>query len=154
MAKKTSDPDRLAFVLLIQGRAKVFKVSREGLVDLLNAEKALEKTGNKKLLSRCQVYTSNFYQIIVSNYSKAMEYALKATRSAEEANSPETTTRALTSLGNIYSGTGDFDNALICYKNAIEENKKIGNSNILTKMENNIGKTNREMGKYPKDIRN
>ncbi|MEP7108581.1 MAG: ATP-binding protein [Ferruginibacter sp.] len=151
-AKKTRDPDLLAYVLLIQGRSKLLGGNKGAQADLLNAENALEKTGNKKLLSRCQVYLSNFNQITLSNYPKAMEYALKANRSAEEANSPETTTRALTSLGNIYVTSGDFDNALICYKKAIEENKKIGNNNIMANLQSNTGEIYRLTGKYPEAI--
>lgn len=60
-----------------------------------------KRSGNKVLLSFIQNAICNNYMANLSDYAKAMEYALKSLHSAEEANDSLSLINSWMTLGNI-----------------------------------------------------
>jgi signal transduction histidine kinase/tetratricopeptide (TPR) repeat protein len=152
LAKKSGNPALPGYVFFIMGRSRISIGDKNGIVYLLKAEKIFEKTGNKKLLSRSQASMSNHYQVTLSNYPKAMEYALKANRSAEESGSPLAVARSMSLLGGIYATIGDKEQAVTYFRKAEEENKKLGNKSLEAVLQGNMGEMYRLSGKYREAI--
>jgi signal transduction histidine kinase/tetratricopeptide (TPR) repeat protein len=153
IAEKTGDKELLANVLWQIGRNLELTDSKKALEYLLKAEDAAERSGNKKLLSDCQSTTGYFYQVTLSDYAKAVDYNLKAIRSAEEANYQEGLIWGWISLGVIYSYLGDKAQALAYFQKAEDANRKFGSKSIESSLQSNIGESYRLMGKYPEAIK-
>ncbi len=152
IAKKTDDPELLIYILLrISANTQQFD-NKEALNYGLKAEELAQKTGNKILLSRAQNQVSSLYQVSFSDYSRAMEYAMKSVSVAEDANCLPCLATVWSNLGALYNAIGDQDKALQYYNKALEANKQLGNKTIRNNLLVNIGERYRLMGKYPEAI--
>ncbi len=126
---------------------------KNALVYALKAETAAETTQNKKLLSMRQNLLSGLYANSVGDYTKAMEWALKDEKNAEDINDPERMAQAWSNIAGIYTSIGDQANALIYYKKALDANKKLGDRALEFGLLNRIGEMYRLGGKYPEAIK-
>ncbi len=153
IAEKTGDQELLASVLWQIGRNLELTDSKKALAYLLKAEDVAEKSGNKKLLSDCQSTAGYFYQVTLSDYAKAVDYNLKAIRSAEVANYPEGLIWGWIALGGIYSNLDDKDKALTYFQKAEDANKQFGSISIEASLQSSMGESYRLMGKYPEAVK-
>ena len=125
IARRTGNINLRGNVLLRKGQLLSSAGDKKGLEYMFQAEGDLEKSGNYERLSYTQRIISSFYQISLSNYPPAMEYGLKAVKSAEKSRSPEMLYTAWVTLGNLYALIGENEKCITCFQNAGEENKKI-----------------------------
>ncbi|MDB5134733.1 MAG: tetratricopeptide repeat protein [Mucilaginibacter sp.] len=127
--------------------------SKQSLVDALKAEAAAQTTQNKSLIARRQVGLSGLYTTSVSDYTRAMDWALKAEKNAEEINDLDVLAQTWSVIATIYTYIGDQANALIYYKKALNENKKLGNRSLEFNLLNRIGEMYRLTGNYTDAIK-
>src|SRR5205823_1988095 len=114
--------------------------------------KIFENSNNYDKLTRCQAAIANMYQISFSNYPSAMEYMIKASESAEKANSPDLLFYIFNNWGYLYLLLGDYETALVYSNKAAEEGKRAAVDLGKTALPNNIGEIYRLTGKYPEAI--
>jgi len=86
IAKKTDNLDLLATVQVYRGYATLYEDANFGLTLLAEAEKTVERSGNKKLLALLQHFIAIEYANGKSDIPKGMEYYLKSIHTAEEIN--------------------------------------------------------------------
>ena len=152
LAEKISDPNLTGILFYRIGMKKVNTGHKEGMDDFFKAEKIFENTNNFDKLARCQASIASAYQLNYSNYPGAMEYLMKASESAEKANSADISFTVLNSWGNLYLLLGDYENALHYMNKAADEVKKAGAEMSKTQLVNNMGEIYRLTGKYPQAI--
>jgi len=126
---------------------------KQALTYALKAEAVAQTTPNKKLISRRQNSVSGLYANWMGDYTRAMEWALKGEKNAEEVNDLEMLAQAWSTMASVYTPIGDKANALIYYKKALAANKKLGNRNLEFNLLNRIGEMYRLSGNYPEAIK-
>ncbi len=127
--------------------------NQKSLSCFLKADTLAEKLPNKKLLAIVQRAVGSAYANSLSNYPKAIEWTLKAITSAEEANSLDELANSWTGLAGFYTTIGDNKNGLYYYKKALQANKTLDDSNLSSRLYNDIGERYRLMGNYPEAIK-
>lgn len=127
--------------------------SKQALEYAFKSEAAAQKTQNKVLISRRQAGISGLYATSVGDYTKAMEWALKAEKNADEANDLNTLAGSWTAMATIFTNIGDQPNAIAYYQKALDANKKLGNQALEFNLLNRIGEMYRLTGKYPEAIK-
>ncbi|HEY4322549.1 MAG TPA: tetratricopeptide repeat protein [Mucilaginibacter sp.] len=154
IAEQTDDKILLVNAWLISGSAKQrIGENKDALFYYLKADSVALKFDNKILISRCQASLSSLYQSSFGDFAKAMEWAFKAEKSAEDANDLRSKANAWNGLAAIYTTLGDQVNALIYYKKALAANKTLGNTNLEFNLLNRIGEMYRLTGKYPEALK-
>lgn len=152
IAAQTGNLELLIYVTLRMAANVRQNDNKLALSYAIKAEELAHKSDDKALLSRCEGMIASIYQNSLSDYSKAMEYDLKAISSAEEAGCLSCLATQWSSLASIYSQIGDQDKALLYYQKALDANKQLGNKAIAGTLFVNIGERYRLMGKYPEAI--
>ncbi|HEX5027035.1 MAG TPA: ATP-binding protein [Agriterribacter sp.] len=152
IAEKTGDRELLINVLMKKASNAQFSNNNEAIAFGLKAEKLSQETGNKNLISRCQFLIASIYQNSLSDYSKAMEYAMKSMSSAEEAECMPCLASSWNTIGALYNIIGDQEKSLLYYQKAFDANKELGNTRLKVNLLMNIGERYRLMGKYPEAI--
>jgi signal transduction histidine kinase len=152
IAEKTGDRELLINVLMKKASYAQFNNNKEAIAFGLKAEKLALETGNKNLVSKCQFLIASIYQNSLSDYSKAMEYAMKSMRSAEEADCLPCLAFSWNTIGALYNIIGDQEKSLFYYLKALDANKELGNTRLKVNLLMNIGERYRLMGKYPEAI--
>ncbi|HTI58855.1 ATP-binding protein [Mucilaginibacter sp.] len=127
--------------------------SKQALDYAFKSEAAAQKTMDKALIARRQVGLSGLYSASVGDYTKAMEWALKGEKNAEEANDLNALAQAWSAIATIFTNIGDQPNAIAYYKKALDANKKLGNRNLEFNLLNRIGEMYRLTGRYPDAIK-
>lgn len=127
--------------------------SKQALEYAFKAEVAAQKTKNKALISRRQTGVAGLYATSVGDYTKAMEWALKAEKNAEEANDLNALAGSWSAIATIFTNIGDQKNAIAYYKKALDANKKLGNQALEFNLLNRLGEMYRLTGKYPEAIK-
>ncbi|HKC37430.1 MAG TPA: hypothetical protein VKB95_15245, partial [Chitinophagaceae bacterium] len=112
-AQEIGDPDLIGTVLYRIGQTKANAGNKEGMDYLFKAEKIFENSKNYIKLTRCQATIAGIYQLNFSNYPAAMEHLIKASASADKANTSEGYYNVWNSLQSLYLLLGDYDNALV-----------------------------------------
>lgn len=136
--------------------ASLKNVTGENKASLAYNIKALtlaEDIPDKKVVSNIQNTISNNYQNSAGDYAKAMEWGLKAEKTAEEINDMESRARTWSTLAGIYTSLGDKTKALIYYKKALSANKKLGLQSLEFNLLNRIGEMYRLSGNYPEALK-
>ena len=126
--------------------------NKQSLAYAEQAEAMAQKSGNKKLLARAQQTIASLYNNSFSDYSKSIEYALKAIAAGEEADCLPCLATTWNGIAMTYNIIGDQDKSLSYYQKAFEANKKLGNKNLKNNLLVNIGERYRLMGKYKEAI--
>ncbi len=152
IAKKIGNYELQARAQYYLGNKFITTNYKKGLLHFSKAEEIAENSGNKILLSRYQSNIGNFFLSILSDYAKAMEYYLKALRSAEQVNDTVSLIYCWSNLAAVYSYLGDHSNALTFLRKAEEANNKLGDNVAEYNLQNSIGESYRLMGKYPEAI--
>jgi signal transduction histidine kinase len=154
IAKNIKD-DELAIRLLMRKSATKAQTNdnKESLNYLLQAAELAEKTGHKRLLSQCQGLIAAKYTNSFSDYSRAMDYDIKAVESGEEADCLDCVATAWSQIASVYNLLGDQEKALTYYEKAFDANKKLGNNTLAANLQNNIGERYRLMGNYNEAIK-
>ena len=154
LAEKIADKTCLANVLLSIGNFKRFiSENKEAMSYSLKAEAVAQTTRDKKLISKCQFCVSRLYQVSAGDYARAMDWALKAEKNAEEANDLGSLATAWYSLAGIYTQIGDQKKCLAYCEKALEANQKLGNKALQGTLLNRIGEMYRLTGKYAEAIK-
>jgi signal transduction histidine kinase len=153
IAQKTGNRELLINVLMKKATYEQLSNNKAALAYGLKGEELALETGNKKLISKCQFLITSVYQNSFSDYAKAMEYAIKSMRSAEEADCLPCLLSSWNTIGALYNIIGDQDKSLFYYQKAFDANKEIGNIKLKVTLLTNIGERYRRMGKYPEAIK-
>ncbi|HEY2582819.1 MAG TPA: tetratricopeptide repeat protein [Mucilaginibacter sp.] len=154
IAEHTNDKTFLINVLVLSGWAEQRTGElREALFYYLKADSVAMKLDDKKLIARCQTSLSSLYQNSFGDLAKAMDWALKAEKSAEDANDLRSKATAWSAIAGIYTTLGDQENALAYYKKSLGANKTLGNSALEFSLLNRIGEMYRLTGKYPEALK-
>jgi two-component system NtrC family sensor kinase len=154
IAEKTGDKTLLAFYYLRIGKAYAQTTeNKQALAYTLKAESIAQTLPDKKFLSTCQRAVGSLYQNSLSDYPKGMEWTLKSTKTAEDANCLDCLALAWTALATLYNGMGEHVKSLYYYKKALEVNKQVGNKVTQNNLLNAIGERYRLMGNYPEAIK-
>src|SRR4051812_43032711 len=125
---------------------------RRGLSCALKAEELAQTMNNKALLSQSQYFASSCYNGL-SDYAKAMEYAMKALKAGEESNCLECRALAWARIAATYTFIGDYGKSNQYYKKLYEAYKQLGyNEPNSAEIINNMGENYRLMGKYPEAL--
>jgi signal transduction histidine kinase len=127
--------------------------SKQALEYAFKSEAAAQKTQKKSLIARRQIGISGLYSTSVGDYTKAMEWALKGEKNAEEVNDLNTLASAWGGIATIFTNIGDQKNAIYYYKKALDANKKLGNRALEFNLLNRLGEMYRLSGKYPEAIK-
>ncbi len=154
IASKNNDHALLAYALLNVARAKQQTTeNKQALAYALQAEASAQKTPDRALIANCQRTISSIYENSLSDYPRAMEWILKAEKTAEDAGSLNDMALAWSQMGALYTSLGDQPNSLSTYKKAFDANKKIGNAGLQSNLLNHIGERYRLLGKYPEALK-
>ncbi|MEO5593704.1 MAG: ATP-binding protein [Chitinophagaceae bacterium] len=152
IAQKAGDPDLLVNSALRLTFATPQNNNKQALAYAEKAEALAQKSGNKRLLARSQATIASLYMNSLSNYSKGIEYSMKAIAAGEEADCLPCLANSWNNIAMIYNILGDQDKSLLYYQKAFEANKKLGNKNLKNNLLVNIGERYRLMGKYKEAI--
>jgi two-component system NtrC family sensor kinase len=152
IARKNGNLDLLATVQVYRGYSSLLVDSKLGLTLLLTAEKTIEKSGNKKLLSVCQYFIAVEYANGQSNLVKGIEYYMKSVHTAEEVSHLRYICAGYIALGRIYRRMDDKANAVVYFKKAKEVNKQLKNPAMEGQLLVNEGNDYREAGRYAEAI--
>ena len=154
LAENIKDQTYLSDVYVaIGGLNNLTGEGKQAMDNAIKAEAAAQTTRNKSLISRRQIFISSLYANSVGNYTKAMDWALKGEKNAEDVNELDVLAPSWSAIATIYTQIGDQANALIYYKKALDANKKLGNRNLEFNLLNRIGEMYRLSGKYPEAIK-
>jgi tetratricopeptide (TPR) repeat protein len=126
---------------------------KQALDYAFKSEAAAQRTLKKALIARRQIGISGLYSTSVSDFTKAMEWALKGEKNAEEANDLNVLASAWGGIATIFTNIGDQKNAIDYYKKALDANKKLGNPALEFNLLNRLGEMYRLTGKYPEAIK-
>ena len=148
IAIEINDPTLIALTTLRKGTAKASVGDKEGMPLLYKAEKMFEDLKNYKFLARTQGTIASLAQVNFSNYPLAMEYLIKATESAEKANSSDEMFNVWSSLSSLHGYLGEQDSALVYMNKAIDAAQKGGGDVAKLQLLNNLGEIYRLTGKY------
>ena len=148
-----NDDEVLVRYWLMMARTTSQIDNQKALSYYLKTDSLAEKLPNKQLTSGVQRVVSTIYATSLSNYPKAMEWAIKSIKSAEEANSLDQLANSWSSLASYYTIMGDDKNALFYYKKAAEANKYVDDKGLSFRLYNNVGERYRLMGNYPEAIK-
>jgi len=154
LAEKIKDKTYLSdayAAIAFQGR--ITGVGKGSLAYDLKAEAAAQTTQNKKLIAKRQIAISGVYANSLGDFTKAMDWALKAEKNSEEINDLETLAQAWSTIATIYTGIGDRANAILYYKKALTANQKLGNRNLEFNLLNRIGEMYRLTGNYTEALK-
>ena len=127
IAIKTASLDLLATVQVYRGYATLFEDANRGLTLLLEAEKTVERSGNKKLLALCQHFIAIQYANGKSDIPKGMEYYLKSIHTAEEVNYLRFICAGYVAMGGLYNRMDDKATTLLYFQKAREANQQLKN---------------------------
>ena len=152
IAKKTASLDLLATVQVYHGYATLYEDSKIGLTLLLEAEKTVERSGNKKLLALCQHFIAIEYANGQSDIPKGMEYYLKSIKTAEEVNYLRFICAGYISIGGLYNRIDDKANAILYYQKAREANKQFKSPAIDGRLLIHEGNEYEKAGRYTESI--
>lgn len=153
IAERTGDQELLALCWQLEGRLNSQNDNRKALACYLKADSIAERLPNKELTARMKRIISSMYAVSLSDFPKAMEWALKSVKIAEENNLQNELALSWASLASYYTTMGDNKNGLIYYKKALEANKVLDNNNLSATLYNNIGERYRLMGNYSEAIK-
>jgi signal transduction histidine kinase len=153
IAAKTGDQELSALCWNLEGRSNNQNNNKKTLASYLKADSIAERLPDKQLSARMKRIISNVYAVSLSNFPKAMEWALKSVKVAEENNLQNELAFSWANLATDYTTMGDNKNGLIYYKKALEANKVLGNTSLTLTLYNNIGERYRLMGNYPEAIK-
>ncbi len=152
IARKTGDQELRVNSLLRLSGSTPQNSNRQSLAYAEQAEDIAQKSGNKRLLARSRQTIASLYQNSFSDYSKAIEYSMKAITAGEEADCLPCLATSWNGIAMTYNIIGDQDKSLFYYQKAFEANKKLGNKNLKNNLLINIGERYRLMGKYKEAI--
>jgi signal transduction histidine kinase len=154
LSEKIPDKTHLARCYVAMATLKNFTgENQEALSNILKAEAVAELTHNKILIAQTQIRVSGMYSSSRGDYIKAMDWAIKSEKNAEDANDLNTLAQSWSVFATIYTQIGDPANALIYYKKSLEANKKLGNQALEFNLLNRIGEMYRLTGKYNEAIK-
>jgi signal transduction histidine kinase len=135
-----------------RGYATLYEDANLGLTLLSEAEKTVERSGNKKLLALCQHFIAIEYANGKSDIPKGMEYYLKSIHTAEEINYLRFICAGYVSLGGLYTRMDDKTNALLYFQKAREANKQLNNPSIDGRLLVYDGNDYEKAGRYTESI--
>jgi two-component system NtrC family sensor kinase len=148
--------DKTALVNVYSSIANLKYNTGEGksaLAFSLKAYGIAQSLQDKVLMSRCEAVIASTYSNSIGDYAKAMDWALRAEKSAEEANNLGLQAQAWSNLAAIYLPMGDITKSLFYYKKALDANKKLGNIFLEFNLLNRIGEMYRLTGNYPEALK-
>jgi len=148
IAKKTGDRElELRVLLRLAGcyQANDYRLS----LDLaLKAEQLAQTIGNRVLLSKTQTFIGLTYWGL-SDYARAMEYALKGLKAGEETNCLDCQVFTWQTMANNYVSLGEYAKANEYYQKVLGGYKQLGSSGAANEeVITSIGETYRLMGEY------
>jgi signal transduction histidine kinase len=92
----------------------------------LQAEAQALKFGERGLLSRMEMNIGQIYANAFNNYSKGLEYELRAINSAEASGNPLNKPDPWSVIAYIYSYMGDYNKAIVYAQKILDINKQLG----------------------------
>ena len=153
IATKTGDSELHLWVLIRFAACYQSTDYRQSLSWALKAEELAQKLGNKTLLSKTQTFVGATYWGL-SDYARAMEYVMKALKTAEEVNCLDCEVFAWQVITNIYISIGDYEKSNQYSQKLFEGYNQLGfTGSVRDEILNVIGETYRLMGKYPEALR-
>jgi signal transduction histidine kinase len=154
IAEKLGEPWTLAQVLKGMGSYKSFASEAQiALRYFFRAEAISQKNNYTELLSLIQAEISGVYSASLSDYPRALEWALKSLKTAETTNCLNCMEVAWTTTGQVYDQLGDEQKSLEYFKKALEADKKMGNKTKQAVHSINIGERYRLTGQYENAIK-
>lgn len=153
LAKKVNDEGLWVRYWIVMARANSQIDNKRALLFYFKADSLAENLKDKALTARVQRLIGNFYATSLSDYPKAMDWALKAVKNAEEANSLNDLVLSWISIATYHTIMGEQKSSLIYYQKALEANKQLGNTTILNSLYNGIGERYRLMGNYSEALK-
>ena len=154
IAEKLEDQWTLAQVLKGAGSYKSFaSEAKPALSYFFKAEAISEENNYTELLSLIQAEISGVYSASLSDYPRALEWALKSLKTAETTNCLNCMEVAWTSTGQVYYQLGDQPRSLEYFKKALAADKQMGNKTKEAVNLINIGERYRLMGQYENAIK-
>ena len=148
IAKKIGDPVLQLWVLIRLAGCYLDYDYKRGLNYALEAEDLAQRIGNKALLSQSQQFASSCYNGL-SDYGKAMEYAMKGLKTGEEADCLECRALAWSRIAATYTFIGDYSKSNEYYERLYDAYKQLGYDQANSaQIVNNIGENYRLLGKY------
>ncbi len=153
IATKTGDSELSLWVLIRLAACYQSTDYRQSLGWALKAEEMAQKLGNKTLLSKTQTFVGASYWGL-SDYARAMEFVMKALKTAEEVNCLDCQVFAWQAITNIYISIGDYEKSNQYSQKLFEGYNQLGfTGSVRDEILNVIGETYRLMGKYPEALR-
>ncbi|HVV54885.1 MAG TPA: tetratricopeptide repeat protein, partial [Mucilaginibacter sp.] len=125
---------------------------KHALAYSLKAEEAAQTTQNKILIAQRQNGISGLYANSIGDYTKSMEWAIKAEKNADEAGDLNAQALSWSNMAGIYTSIGDQSTSLIYYQKALDANKRLGNLSLEFNLLNRIGEMYRLSGRYQKAL--
>jgi len=154
IAEKLGDQWTLAQVLKGAGAYKSFaSEAKPALSYFFKAEAIAQENNYIELLSLIQAEISGVYSASLSDYPRALEWALKSLKTAETTNCLNCMEVAWTSTGQVYYQLGDQPRSLEYFKKALAADKRMGNKTKEAVNLINIGERYRLMGQYENAIK-
>ena len=155
IAENLGDPWTLAQVLKGAGSYKAFASEAQPALAYFSRAEAISQENNfTDLLSLIQAEISGVYSASLSDYSKALEWALKSLKTAEGTQCQNCMVVAWMATGQVYDQLGDQPKSLEYFKKALAGDIAMGNKTRQAIHLINIGERYRLMGRYPDAITN
>jgi signal transduction histidine kinase len=153
IAEKSGDRWALAQVLKWAGAYKSFaSEAKPALSYFFRAEATARKNNFTELLSLIQAEISGVYSTSLSDYAKALEWALKSLKTAESTNCLNCMEVAWAATGQVYNQLGDQTKSLEYFKKALQADKQMQNKTKQGVHLVNIGERYRVLGQYANAI--
>lgn len=150
IADATGNKRLKANVLVRMGYNNVSANNQVALKYGLEAEKIALQLEDKTDLAIIQQKISGIFANSLSDYSRAMEYALKSLNTAEAVACERCKVQSWRTLGALYSIMGDQQKSLKNYENALSVSQKLGIKDGQLWI--NIGERHRILGNYDKSL--
>ncbi len=152
LAEETGNPSFRILLLRYVASNLRLSDSKDALHYYFEAKKIAEESDDKQALSSIQNDIGYYFQMIDNDYALAMEYFLRGLHIAEEINEPEPLIRSWLGLGSLYSSMQDHENALMYLLKAEEMSKDLNDRILERSIQNTLGESYRQAGKYPEAI--
>jgi two-component system, NtrC family, sensor kinase len=124
----------------------------KALTYMLRADTLAREAGDKRLLNRIERQISGHYAISLSDFPKAMDWAVLAIQSAESGDCVMCLAPSYSSMAQLYMTMNDQQNSLLYFQKAMDFYRQTGDTLAELRLQVSIGERYRLLGKYPEAI--